>query len=243
MKKWIKAVIGVGMALTTTLGVVNVGLVAVGLLMSGCGSTMQAREATPSGFLGDYSQLKPGAEGESLLVYVNPKADLSKYDKILMDPVKVYAGKDSKIAKIPREDLQKLVNYFDAAMRESLKADYKLVKQPGPGVMRLQLAMTEVKGSVVLLDVMSSLTPPGVAVNALKTVATGTPAATGSVGAECQAVDSVSGERLFAAVDARAGQKYTGKFDKFNKWRAAQGAFDYWAQTLQRRLKEESSKK
>lgn len=220
-----------------------VGLLVTACLVSGCGTTMQMRTApTPSGFLGDYSQLKAGDEGEAHLVYVNPKVDFGQYKKILMDPVKVYAGKDGKIAKVPRKDLQKLVNYFDAALREQLKADYTLVDKPGPGVMRLQVAITEAGRSVVLLDILSSVTPPGMAVSGLKQIATGTPAMTGSIGGECQALDSVSNERLFAAVDARAGQKYTGKFDKLNKWRAAQGAFDYWAERMVQRLREVSAK-
>ena len=220
-----------------------VGLLVTAGLLSGCGTTLQTRSApTPSGFLGDYSQLKPGAEGEAHLVYVNPKVDFGQYKKVLLDPVKVYAGKDGKIAKVPREDLQKLVNYFDAALREQLKTEYKLVDQPGLGVMRLQVAITEAGRSIVALDILSSVTPPGAAVSGLKQLATGTPAMTGSVGGECQALDSVSNERLFAAVDARAGQKYTGKFDKLDKWRAAQGAFDYWAERIVNRLREESGK-
>lgn len=204
---------------------------------------MQARKATPSGFLGDYSQLRPGADGEALLRYVNPRVDFRTYNKILLDPVRVYAGRDSKLAKIPRQDLQALVNYLDATLREHLKTDYALVSQPGPGVMRLQVAITEAKGSIVLLDVMSSLTPPGIAVSALKQLVTGSSTATGSVGGECQALDSVSGVRLFAAVDARVGQKYTGEFDKFNQWRAAQGAFDHWAARLQQELREQRQRR
>jgi hypothetical protein len=220
-----------------------VGLLVIACLVSGCGTTLQTRKApTPSGFLGDYTQLNPGAEGESHLVYVNPKVNFAEYKKVILDPVKVYAGKDSKIAKVPREDLQKLVNYFDAALREQLKTEYTLVDKPGPGVMRLQVAITEAGKSIVALDIMSSLTPPGIAMNGLKQLATGTAAMTGSVGGECQALDSVSNERLFAAVDARAGHKYTGKFDKLNKWRAAQGAFDYWAERIVNRLREESGK-
>jgi len=217
---------------------IALGAVVAASLLCGCGTTLQARKAMPSGFLKDYSQLKPGAEGQALLVYVNPRTDFRRYDKILMDPVRVYAGKRSPIAKIPREDLRSMVNYLEATVREQLKADYTFVDEPGPGVMRLQIAITDVKGSVVALDVMSSLTPPGIALSALKQVSTGSPSATGSVGGECQAVDSLSNVRLFAAVDARVGQKYTGKFDKFNKWRAAQGAFDYWAGQLQQWLRE-----
>lgn len=219
---------------------VALGLLVMASLLSGCGATMQARKAKPSGFLGDYSQLKQGNKGEALLLYIKTGADLGQYNKILLDPIRVYAGEGGKIAQVPRDDLRSLVNYFDAAIREQLKGDYTFVNKPGPGVMRLQVALTEAKKSVILLDVLSSVTPPGVAVNALKTVATGVPAMTGSVGAECQALDSVSGERLFAAVDERVGQKYTGKFDKFNEWRAAQGAFDYWAEQLRTRLHEYS---
>jgi Protein of unknown function (DUF3313) len=40
-----------------------------------------------SGFLGDYSQLKPGNEGQSALVYINPNAQWSKYTKVILDPV------------------------------------------------------------------------------------------------------------------------------------------------------------
>ena len=220
------------------VGMVLGGLVVTSLLC-GCGATLQARKATPSGFLGDYSQLKQGGDDQALLLYVNPKADFRTYDKVLLDPVRVYAGKESKIAKIPREDLQTLVNYFDVTVREHLKADYTFVNAPGPGVMRLQIAITDAKASGRLMDTVSSVTPPGIVLSGLKQMATGTPAATGTVGAECQALDSESNVRLFAAVDARAGQKYTGKFDKFNKWRTAQGAFDYWAEHLQMRLREQ----
>jgi hypothetical protein len=213
-------------------------MLAMAGLLCGCGTTTQARKARPAGFLGDYSQLKPGAEGQALLVYVNAKADFKKYDKILMDPIRAYAGKDSKIAKVSKEDLQALLNYFDATVREQLKSDYTFVAEPGPGVMRLQIALTEASDSSVVLDCLSSVTPPGIALSGLKQLATGAPTSTGSVGAECQAVDSMSKVRLFAAVDARVGQKYTGKFDKFNEWRAAQGAFDYWAGRLKARLAE-----
>lgn len=39
--------------------------------VTGCQTTQPVREVTQSGFLGDYSLLQPGAEGEAALVYVN----------------------------------------------------------------------------------------------------------------------------------------------------------------------------
>jgi hypothetical protein len=37
-----------------------------------------------SGFLGDYSQLQPGQEGQTALVYINPNAQWSKYNKVIL---------------------------------------------------------------------------------------------------------------------------------------------------------------
>ena len=203
------------------------------LLVSGCASTYQKRSVKGSGFLNDYTQLKDRGGDTAMLSYRNAKADFKGYTKILLDPVRVYVpGKDSKIASLSKEDQQKLVNYFDAALREALKRDFTLVNQPGPGVMRIRVAMTEADGSAVVLDTISSVIPIGMALSAVKAIATGKNLSVGEIGAECEGVDSVTGLRLFAAVDARVGRKYTFKFDKFDKWHAAEDAFDFWAKQL-----------
>jgi hypothetical protein len=46
----------------------------------------------------------------------------------------------------------------------------------------------------------------------------------------------MTGERLAAAVDKRVGSKYSFRFDKFSRWRATKGAFDYWAERMNTRL-------
>lgn len=211
-------------------------------LLSGCTSTYQAREATKSGFLGNYSQLRPGQGDEALLVYVNPRANFKAYEKIMLDPVRIYATKDSSLAKLPREDLQRLVNYLGATLREHLKTDYAIVNQAGPGVMRLRVAITEAKGAKVVLDTISTLVPMSLAISEAKNLATGSHSAVGSAAVECEALDSANNVRLFAAVDERVGRKITGQLDKFEKWRTANDAFDYWAERLQTRLREERNK-
>lgn len=218
------------------------GLALAAGLLSGCASTYQARKAEPSGFLGNYSQLRTGEGDEALLVYVHPKADFKIYSEILLDPVQIYATKGSALAKLPREDLQRLVNYLDATLREHLKADYAIVTQAGPGVLRLRVAITEAKGAKVAMDTFSTLMPIGLALSEGKNLATGSHTAVGSVGVECEALDGQSNARLFAAVDERVGNKITGKFDKFDKWRTTTDSFDYWAERLQIRLKEERGK-
>lgn len=228
---------------------INTGLCLLGtaflgsLLLSGCASTIQKSAVKGSGFLSDYSQLKDYGGDTAMLSYIAPKANFRAYTKILLDPVRAYASsKDSSLAKLAKEKRQHLVNYFDAALRENLKKDYALVSQPGPDVLRVRVAITEAKGSMVVLDTFSSVLPPGIALNAIKAGLTGKSLAVGEIGAECEGLDSVTGKRVFAAVDARVGRKYTGKFDKFSRWHTAEDACDFWAAQLRERLLEKSGR-
>jgi hypothetical protein len=224
--------------LSIQVGLFGVALLGA-LLLGGCASTYQQRSVKGSGFLSDYSQLKDRGGDTAMLSYVDPKANFRAYNKIMLEPVRVYAaGKDSKMAKLSRENQQKLVNYFDAALRENLKRDFALVGQPGPDVLRVRVAITEAAGSKVVLDTVSSVLPIGLALSSVKAIATGEHLSVGSIGAECEGLDSLTNKRVFAAVDARVGRKITFKFDKFSKWHAAEDAFDFWAEQLRDRLVE-----
>src|SRR5882724_2090271 len=122
--------------------------------LAGCAPTHQARSAAPAGFLGDYSQLREGKEGEALLVYRNPSAQWRKYDKVLIEPVTVWddALRSGLLRDVPPDETQVL----------------------GPGVMRCRVAITEAEGSAVVLDVASAVIPQLRALSVVKRVATGT---------------------------------------------------------------------
>jgi len=207
-------------------------------LLCACSTTYEARDVQPSGFLGDYSQLKKIDQDKVALLYVNANAGSGKYDGIMIDPIKMYAPTNGALAKLSKEDQQRLVNYLDASLRVYLTNSFALVSQPGPGVMRLRMAITEAKGANVPFDVVSTVVPFGLAVSVLKEVATGTHSAVGKAGLECEGLDSETGRRLFAFVDARVGRKVTGRFDKLKKWRTVQDAFDFWARQISDRVKE-----
>jgi hypothetical protein len=202
-------------------------------LITGCSSTFQTRKVTTSGFLGNYSQLAGGSGDEAQLIYINPQADFNAYTKILMDPVKFYSDENSKLEG---EDKKRIVDYLHATIKEQLKTDYMFVNEPSSETMRLRVAITEAKGSKVVMDTISSIIPVGMALGLLKKVATGTNLSVGKASIELEIQDSQTGERLVAAVDERAGRKYTGKFDKFDKYHTVEDAFDYWAKKLKKRL-------
>lgn len=214
------------------------GLVVLSAMLGGCTTTMQTRSVEPSGFLDDYAQLREGKGKEAQLVYVNEGADFSNYTKILMDPIELHAVPDSKLAKLDQEDQEALLNYFHASVHDHLQGDYVFVEEPGPGVMRLRLAVTEAHGSKPVANTISTLIPIGLAVSTVKAAATGVHLAVAETQAEMELTDSQSGERLAAAVDARAGRKFTFRFDKWSKYAQVRDAFDYWAERIDNRLAE-----
>jgi hypothetical protein len=221
--------------------VVNTVVIGTALLMAGCTSTYPTRgEASVSPFLKNPGQLREGVSGEAKLVYVNLKADFRKYKKIQLDPVVLVAdnAKANTFSMMSKEDQQAVVNFVDAQVREKLGTDYTFVAAAGPDVMRLRVAITEAKGSAVVLDTVSSVVPFGLALSTVKRVATGTHSAVGKAGAEMELLDSASGERLAAAVDERAGRKYTLRFDKFFRYHTVEDAMEYWATRLDERLTE-----
>ena len=63
--------------------------------LTACAHSEQAGgygKAEPSGFLQDYSKLRPGTDGEATLVYFIPdRARIKNYTKIWLEPVQVLA--------------------------------------------------------------------------------------------------------------------------------------------------------
>ena len=211
-------------------------LVAVGLLLAfaGCATTEQTRGVEPSGFLKDYSQLKPGRGDQALLVYFNPQADFSQYQKVIVDPVTIWYAEGSDLADVPRQELQLLADYLETAMRKQLQLDFQLVERPEPGTLRIRTAITEARKSRVVLDLVSTVLPPARLLSQVGKLATGTHAFAGRAAIEGELLDAVSNQRLVAVVDERAGGKALR--GSTSAWADVQQAFDYWADVLRARL-------
>ena len=212
-------------------------IILVAFNIAACSRSTQARSAEPSGFLGDYSQLQEGKSGEALLVYIDPRADIGKYKKVLIEPVKIFAPRDSTLGKMSPKDRRALGTYFFSAIRKQLSQDYVLVNRPGPDVMRVRVALTNADSSSVVLDTISNVAPPALALNALKSVTFGKGVGVGEAQMEAELSDSLTGKRLGAAVDKRVGGKTFG--GKFDKWDDAKNSFDFWAERLRTRLESE----
>lgn len=202
--------------------------------LAGC-ETLQSDDATPSGFLGDYSKFQKGGDDEALLVYKKPGADLSKYNAVFVKPVKVWVNADAK--DVDPKEMQRLADFLHATVVDRLQKDFRIAPAPGQGVLEVTSAITEAEGSSVALDMISAVVPIGRAIEEIKHLATGSYSFVGRAGVEASVNDSVTGERLFAAVDRRAGRKSIA--GSAGTWNDVEAAYEYWANRLATRLAEE----
>jgi hypothetical protein len=186
----------------------------------------------PSGFLGDYSQLTPGPDQAALLRYINPAVNWSDYNKIIIDPVTFYGVDPSKV---PTADQQTLANYFFNQLTEQLGKEITIVDQPGPGVMRLSVALTDAESATPGLRTVSTIVPQARVLNAIVSLGSGSLAFVGSAQGEGQITDSVTGVRMAAFVDKRVGGSNLKNVAVF-QWGDTEHVMDFWALTLAERL-------
>ncbi len=210
-------------------------LVACLILAVGCSPLRQRREAVePSGFLGDYSQLAKNDQYPAYLIYINPSANWSRYNAIILDSVTLWGTSD----KLSDEDRQKITGIAYNALYDTLNKNFTLVNAAGPNVIRLRAAITEAQGSKVALNVVTSVIPQMRVLTTVGGMAADTANVVGEASAEMEMLDSVTLQRLAAGVDRQTGTKALIRGHKFDKWGDVQDACNYWAERVDKFLVE-----
>lgn len=206
------------------------------LLLTACTTTQKAsvnQADVNCAFIGsDCSLLTTGGKDQTGLRYVNPAAQWSQYTKVLIDPVTFWGGDATKISA---SDQQMLVNYASQQLKAQLGQKFEIVNQPGPGVMKLDVALTDAETATPVLRSISMIVPQAHLLANLKYLATGTMPFVGAAQAEAKITDSVSGQTLALAVDKRiGGGSFTTGFQW--QWGDAENAVNHWAELMTNKL-------
>jgi len=193
-----------------------------------CGCAGKKVELTQSGFLSNYSQLQEDEVIDGMKIYRNEVVDIAgQYSKIMVAPVVIQLGLDQKDAKLSEEDRQKLSDYFHEQLVAKLQNDYEITEERGEGVLLLRSAITDILANKVYLNLHWSTTLVGAGI--------------GGASIEAELVDSLSGERILAFIDAMKGRRlditepsklfptYT---DGLTKWGHTKYALEFWAEIL-----------
>ena len=177
-----------------------------------------------SGFLKDYSKLQTDPEDESLKWWEKEGVDWKHYKKLMIDPVVVYFHPEAKNRQIEPDVLKELTDYFRTVVIEEIQDSYPVVDAPGPDVLRIRAAITD-------------LVPANPFLNVVTTAGVGVPVDMGGASMEAMFLDSTTNELLGAVVDSKKGTPVDINMLKgFTTWGYAKGAFRDWAALLRESL-------
>jgi Protein of unknown function (DUF3313) len=229
-------------AMRVGLGIVLCGVLGSFALRSQEPSKKQEKLYTQeSGFLGDlYPKLGPDpGNGDWLTFFKNPDA-LKNARTFLVEPVQIYFVPGFQKKDIDQADQDKLTNYFTKAITDALQAGhYTVATEPGPGVLVLRFAITNVEANGGKVNAVAAGTE-AVAAHVLVPV----PGASellprlnvGKVSIEGEMVDSASGEVQMAFMTSKSGRRFFSGLKAFQKWGDIDAAFKSWAKNFRARL-------
>lgn len=192
------------------------------MLAAGCGGSQQAQ----TGFLSDYSKLEK--ESDNILRYVNKPA-LPRYSRFIIDHPEVYFYSGAKgpeavsKGKITKQHMADLQNYMHEAMVSALRdGGYEVVYQPGPGVARMRMAITDIEKTNVVAAGVPHTRLAGVGL--------------GGAAMEAEVIDTQTGEQIAAVVQSRSGSRIP--FTDLANYGGAHAAMRAWANRVVRFLDE-----
>lgn len=196
-----------------------VGLITVAMLLAlvGCGP----KKPTTTGYLSDYSRLR--VVSDVSYRYLAPDNALGRYSKFIIDPVEIFFHVKSKAkGKIKEQDLTDIKNYMHDALVKAVEDGDEIVYRPGPGVARLRVAITDLKKSRPVMNILPQT----------KLIGSGLGGAT----LEVEMVDSETGEQIGALVESQLGKRLS--LEGVSTWGDAKGVMDRWANRLRQRIDE-----
>ncbi len=174
------------------------------LLLSGCTSHVADKQHY-SGFLADYSQLKPSesASGEPTLRWISPDYKSSQYQDVLYTPV-VFYPTARPTARVSQQTLDQIRSYTDIHLKGAIATRLPLVNQASPHTLKVRAAITAVSAEnegVQFYEVV-----PIAAVVASTMAASGHRTQNSELFLEIEASDAVTGKPLIRVVRKAFGK-------------------------------------
>lgn len=180
-------------------------------------------------FLGEYAKnLGPGPKDGAKMRWLKPGVDFGKYNKVMLDSVIFFFSKDSSYKGMDPQELKELADAFNLQIVNAINEKYPVVSEPGPDVVRIRIAVTDMKSSKPVISGITSVVPIGLGVSILKKGATGSWSGSGSTKSEFMAIDSMTNDVIAVAQDDRSAA-FT---ERFSKWGSAEEAFKFWGERI-----------
>ena len=159
-----------------------------------------------SGFLRDYSSLQQttDASGKPIRAWASPKLTPANFNAIMIDPL-VFYPEPKPSERVSAAALQQILKYANDTLRQSLGKRFKVVDQPGKGVLRLRAAFTSVAAKAEGLKPYQMI-PLAFLATMAKRAASGDPQNVFIV-VEVEGTDSATGELMAERIRVGTGEK------------------------------------
>lgn len=185
-----------------------------------------------SGFLQDYPQFEPDKEKKGAMIYRKPGVEVKTYTKILIDPIEIWLAPDSEYKGIEPDEMKALADAFRQALVQALEPEYPVVSKPGPGVLGIRLAITNVHMKKKKRGLLG-YTPVGLVVTTGMAMA-GKNISLQNATIEGELLDAQTNERLSALIDSQPDVEAKAK-EKMT-WEGIESTLKYYATRLRQRL-------
>ena len=203
---------------------------ALGAALALSGSiAVHATDAARSGFLDDYSKLKPNPKHPGSSDWIDQSAPLKKYNAMIIDPVTIRLG-NGLIKDGARPDpklLDEVLVYLRNALEREFSKHVKIVKQPGENVLHYRAAVTGITTEGGVGSSAINILP---AAFLLRTIS-GRNAVRAHLFMEAEYSDSLTGAPVAATMQSAAGGSLSGGSSSDAQIRLdhLKGVLDQWA--------------
>ena len=203
------------------------------MFLASCASTggKKTIEATHAkkGFLdGYYEKMEPGPKGGAKMRWLKPGVDFSRYNKVMLDSIIFFFADDSENKGIDAYEMKELADKCNRQAFDVINNTYPVVTEPGPDIIRLRAAITDLKQSRPALSAITTVIPVGLAISTVKKGAVSSWSGSGATSAEFMALNSMTNDVIGVAQDDRKA----GFDERFTKWGSTEEAFEFWAERL-----------
>jgi hypothetical protein len=196
------------------------------LAITGCTAGTCASSGAPS-----YEEAIAEPGPSKPLAYVGRHGDLARYNRFMVDPVRVYAGRDNGFGSASFEDRRTMAEFVRAEVVRALREGYAVVTAPGPDVARIRLVLVGMEKTTTDPQAFSSLNAFGLVLNRGREGATGEGGFMGSITLAWEFLDSRT-DATITAFTARMAPDSLDKSQPFSEWGASRKAATRFAAGL-----------
>ena len=194
-----------------------------------------AQDIGSSDFLSDYTQLKQSSDAHMDYTYLAEDAPdkMANYSAVMIDQPEIFVAANSKYKGMKPDDMKQLADAFRASMAQSLSTTYMIVDQPGPNVLYIRFAISNVQLKKHKKGLLG-YTPIGLVAGAAKSALTSDftkKIDLKGLTMEVEILDSNSAEQFAALLETRSGKK-----DEPASWEELEALITVYSQRVGCRL-------